>query len=115
WPVFWKRIGKLSLFALIISISTYFIFPKNWVYFGTLHCIAVASILGILLVNRPRTSLALAIIIPTSALAFGITYKKLSSIVPINSMDFIPIYPWFFVICIGIAQYHFAPWKRGAQ
>lgn len=102
WPKFWKRFFKIAAGALIISVVTYFLFPKRWVYFGTLHCIAVASLLGLPLVNRPKTSLVLAISILVSMPLLGINFRNLSAMTSIKSMDFIPIYPWFAAVCLGI-------------
>ena len=47
-PGFSKLCLKLFLGSLIITIVTYFAFPKKWVYFGTLH-----SILAMKLVIAP--------------------------------------------------------------
>lgn len=107
-----RRFLKIGGGAFIITITTYFMYPKNFVYFGTLHCIAVASLIGAPLANRPKLSVVLGILIVFSIYAFGITYKQLSSLVNIKSMDFIPIYPWFFVVCFGIAHHHLVkPYK----
>jgi uncharacterized membrane protein len=111
WAKFKKRSSKLIISALLVSLVTYFLFPNNWIYFGTLHCIALSSLLGILIVNKPKTAALITLIIPLSQYILGISYKDLSQIIPVKSMDFIPIYPWFFVVTLGISQYHYLPWK----
>lgn len=40
WKKFFKRFALLCFLAIFISISTYCLFPKNWIFFGvfTLYC-----------------------------------------------------------------------------
>jgi uncharacterized membrane protein len=111
WPKFLKRLYKIAGYAAIVSVVTYFLFPANWIYFGTLHCIATCSLLSVPFLNRPKVSLITAGLIIASVFYFDITYKKLSSIIAIKSMDFIPFYPWFFVVLLAIAQFHYFPWR----
>jgi uncharacterized membrane protein len=102
WQALRKRSLRLGLCALIVSLATYFMFPANWVFFGTLHCILVGSILGTLVVNHRTLSwvLLLSILILQYGLNFDI--KWVSHLVQKPSMDFIPIYPWFWPILLGI-------------
>lgn len=102
WNAIKKRSIKLGLGSLIVSIGTYFVFPSQWVFFGTLHCIFVGSILGALLVNRRKIALVLMIILLTLQYGFNYDIKWVSSILQKPSMDFIPIYPWFWAILLGI-------------
>ncbi len=102
----WKSIGqrslKLGLSALIISLSTYLTFPNQWVYFGTLHCILVGSVLGAILVNKRKMAFAIMMAILIAQYGLGYDIKWVSSIMQRQSMDFIPIYPWFWAVLIGI-------------
>jgi len=102
WESLKKRSLKLGIGAMAVSVATYFIFPTQWIFFGTLHCIFVGSILGALLVNHRKISWALLVII--LVLQYGLDYdiKWLSSIIEKHSMDFIPIYPWFWPILLGM-------------
>lgn len=102
----WSRFIKIAGFALLISIITKIMFPNNWIYFGTLHCIAVATLIGAPIARFPKLNLNLSIFIIISVFAFNITFEKLSSIVKIKSMDFIPIYPWYFVVGLSIFLAH---------
>jgi uncharacterized membrane protein len=101
WPSLKKRALKLGLSSLLISIVTYFLFPSQWVYFGTLHCIFLGSILGAPLVNRRKLSLLLFFTILTGQYLLDYDIKWISSILQRPSMDFIPLYPWFWVILLG--------------
>ena len=102
WNSLIKRSQKLGLAALIISLSTYFMFPSNWIYFGTLHCIFMGSILGALLVNKRKIALVILILILIGQYALDFDIKWVSSLTKRQSMDFIPIYPWFWPILLGI-------------
>lgn len=102
WPSLGKRSLKLGAAALIISISTYFIFPQQWIFFGTLHCILVGSILGALVVNHRKMASILMGIILILQYVMNYDIKWVSSILERPSMDFIPIYPWFWAILLGI-------------
>jgi uncharacterized membrane protein len=102
WKSLNKRSLKLLVSSLIISLGTYFIFPQNWIFFGTLHCILVGSILGALSVNHRRVALILCLGIVTLQYGLGYDIKWVSSILQRPSMDFIPIYPWFWAILLGI-------------
>ena len=102
WSSLGKRSLKLGAAALIISLSTYFLFPKTWIYFGTLHCIFVGSILGALVVNHRRLALVLMLTIIFLQYGAGYDIKWVSSVLKKPSMDFIPIYPWFWAILLGM-------------
>ena len=97
-----KRCLKLALCAGVISLSTYFIFPASWIYFGTLHCICVGSFLGAFLVNRRKLAWILLFMIVIMQYFLNFDIKWVSSIIQKPSMDFIPIYPWFWAILLGL-------------
>lgn len=102
WGPLIKRSQKLGLAAIIISVSTYLMFPSNWIYFGTLHCIFAGSILGALLVNKRKLALLILILILIGQYYFNFDIKWVSSLTKRQSMDFIPIYPWVWPILLGI-------------
>lgn len=103
WPKFWKRFLKIATAALLISLMTYLLFPRNWVYFGTLHCIALSSLLGLLFVNRPWLAFigSFAIIIFVEISGMGVEYQ--TELIGQASMDFIPLVPWFFAVLWGMS------------
>ena len=59
WKKFLERWLILVFFAAMVTLSTYFLFPTRWVYFGTLHSIAVCSLLGLLFIDKPHFSIML--------------------------------------------------------
>lgn len=102
WTALKLRSLKLGLSALAVSIGSYLIFPTQWIYFGTLHCIFTGSIIGALLVNHRKTAGVLLVLILFFQYVLQFDIKWVSSILQKPSMDFIPIYPWFWAILLGI-------------
>lgn len=104
------RILSLSLAATGISILTYIIYPKTWVYFGILHFIAAASLLSIPLINRPKTAIFAAIGL-LFATYLGYTeirwpYYVVFPSLPSRPVDFVPLIPWLSLLWLGIALGH---------
>jgi uncharacterized membrane protein len=97
-----ERTLKLGLCALAISVATYIGFREQWIYFGTLHCILAGSLLGALFVNHRQAAWIVMIVILIAQYALGYDINWVSSIIQKHSMDFIPIYPWLWVILAGI-------------
>jgi uncharacterized membrane protein len=97
-----KRLKKLGISALLVSAATYIAFPSQWIYFGTLHCILVGSLLGAFFVHRRRAAFTLMVLLIFLQYGAGYDIKWVSGVLQRPSMDFIPIYPWFWVILAGI-------------
>lgn len=94
-----RRLAKIGVGAAAISISTYFMFPKNWVYFGTLHCIFFCTLLCTPLINKKMLALIFSIIIFSLEFSgYGIPFWSL----PHPSMDYIPVFPWVAVSFLGL-------------
>jgi uncharacterized membrane protein len=102
WRALKERALKLGLAALAISVSTYFLFPTQWIYFGTLHCIFAGSILGTLVVNYRRVAFVILILILIAQYGLDYDINWVATITKRDSMDFIPIYPWFWAVLLGI-------------
>jgi len=108
--VFARRLGVIALAAVIISIVTWFVFPQSFIFFGILHAITVASLIGILVLGLP-TSLALVVAIGFLILPFFVTSdffnpRALAWIGlfanPPPSNDFVPVFPWTGLTLLGI-------------
>jgi uncharacterized membrane protein len=56
WGLVRKRLYKICGWAFVISIVTYLLFPKSFVFFGILHYIAATSVAWVFLVGKPRVS-----------------------------------------------------------
>ena len=44
WPRFWKRWAQVAGCALLVTLGSWWMFPKSFIYFGVLHGIAVMLI-----------------------------------------------------------------------
>ena len=104
----WKRDIKLFISAAAISLATYLAIPEQWIYFGILHFIFVASLLIRPLAKWPVLSaLAGAIIIliyhSTNWLHFPNAFATITSYValPDRTLDIVFPFPWIGVVLIG--------------
>lgn len=98
------RQAKIGIAALIISASTYFLFPKNWIYFGTLHCIFFTTLLITPLRNMKWASAIIGIAILLLDLTpYAIPFPQMSH----ASLDYIAVFPWTGVSLLGISFFHF--------
>ena len=100
WSAFLKRFLKLVLLALLISIVTYFLFPENWIYFGTLHSIALVSLMSLPFLKFPKIALALALLlfIPSIIWDLNLPWFEMAH----SSFDYISPFPWVGACLLGI-------------
>ena len=106
---YWRRIALISACALLVTAGSYFIFPRTFITFGILHCIAASSILAWPLVSRPLV----ALIVGGGVIAIGtqlqlpvfdqpwLNWVGLMTHKPATE-DYVPLLPWLGVVCIGI-------------
>ena len=103
---FVRRQAKLFLSALAISVSSVFIFPSSWIYFGILHFIFFASLFCVALVQFPRIALVvgLAILVGywSSLLPLYWPFVYFQDYVPSYTEDFVPFFPWLGVAFVGV-------------
>ena len=106
---YWIRIAKIAGCAGLVSIATYLMFGSTWVFFGILHLIAVACLLGPLLIRKPRATLIAGAVVITLPLVYrnlwfhrpGFIITGLSPWLPYTE-DFAPLAPWLGVVMIGV-------------
>ena len=108
---FMKRVLIIVVAAASISIITWFIFPDSFIYFGILHAIAVASLVGLAFLKLPSfVTLIVGVCILLAPSLFASTlfdtrwlaWIGFSSIPP-RSNDFVPIFPWLGLTLIGMS------------
>lgn len=107
WRSYLKRLGKLAALAGLISLVTYIAFPETWVYMGTLHCIAGVTLLALPFIYFPKAKLPALVLILIAQYGLGYDIQWAASFFPHYSMDFIPIYPWVWVMLLGMLT---GPW-----
>jgi uncharacterized membrane protein len=106
WKKFLKRLAQISLSALAISLVSLLTVPQNYIYFGVLHFIAVASIICIFFVDKPRISLIIGLII---VITFNMNWVSgiwpfiyIRDLLPRYSNDYVGLFPWLGTVFIGI-------------
>ncbi|MGV1927365.1 heparan-alpha-glucosaminide N-acetyltransferase [Agrobacterium tumefaciens] len=115
WPSFGKRFAMVAGSALLITIATYVAFPDSFIFFGILHNIAAASLVGLLLLRAPPlvTLLfaALAFALPQYVQSDFFNSKWLAwvgfSTMPPRSNDYVPLLPWLAPFLAGLAVSQF--------
>lgn len=108
---FLKRLGFLVLAALAVTAASLPLFPDSPIFFGVLHHMAVASLLGLAFVRAPWW---LTGVIGVAVIAAGghlsapffdqpvLQWLGLMTYAP-RSNDYVPIVPWFGIVLLGIA------------
>ncbi len=111
WRGYWQRLAMVASAALAITVVTYFAVPNGFIFFGILHQIAVASLLGLAFLRLPAAAtlvLAAAVIAAPHYLRSeffdspwwwwtGLSESRL------RSNDYVPVFPWFGAVLAGIA------------
>ncbi|WP_369922197.1 heparan-alpha-glucosaminide N-acetyltransferase [Marinomonas polaris] len=105
---FWKRDIKLFISAAAISFATYLAVPEQWIYFGILHFIFIASLIIRPIAKWPILSAlfgAIIIIIyhTTKWLHFPNAFSTITSYIalPQRTLDIVFPFPWIGVVLIG--------------
>jgi uncharacterized membrane protein len=119
WRAFWRRFAIIAAAALAVSVGTYVAFPDAFVFFGILHSIALCSLFGLAALRLPPLlTLALAVVVfyaPDFArsAAFDAPWFWWTGLqtVPLRSVDYEPVFPWFTPVLAGIAL---AKWAEAA-
>ncbi|MEX3009144.1 DUF1624 domain-containing protein [Hoeflea sp. TYP-13] len=110
WRPFAIRLAMIVAAAAAITALTFYAMPDRYIFFGILHCIAVSSVLGLVFLRLPvvLTALTAAVILfagPYIASPFfnqgALLWLGLST-QQILSNDFVPIFPWFGAVLLGI-------------
>jgi uncharacterized membrane protein len=108
---FLKRLGIIVAAAAAITIVTWFVFGDTFIFFGMLHHIALASVLGLAFLRPPIwlvVAAAIVCLVAPSLLAgpmfdsSALIWLGLQSEFP-RSNDFVPLLPWFGIVLAGIA------------
>ena len=126
WGAFWRRWGRIAAAAALVSVATWFALPGWFVFFGILHSIATASLLGLAFLRLPALLVAGA---GVAIIAAAYVLPPLVQLnhpwffwiglhtVPVMSVDLEPLIPWFGPFLLGLAAGRgLAPlWPRLAQ
>lgn len=111
WRGYLRRLAMVAAAALAITVATYFAMRDGFIFFGILHQIVLASLLGLLFLRLP----AIVTLIAAAAVIAAPQYLQsdffndpwwwwtgLSESRP-RSNDYVPLLPWFGAVLTGIA------------
>jgi len=106
---YFRRLGMLVGFAALVSLASYIQFADRMIFFGILHFIAVASVLGLAFTRFYWLNLMLG----TGLIILGSQFQHimfnqawlqwigLMTHKPFTE-DYVPLLPWFGVVLLGI-------------
>ncbi|MCU0817850.1 MAG: DUF1624 domain-containing protein [Beijerinckiaceae bacterium] len=108
---FLRRLALVAGAAALVTAGTYLVFPDQFIFFGILHHIALASVLALPFLRLPWVIAAgaavavFALPLVFKADAFSapwLVWLGLGTRVP-STNDFVPVFPWFGCVLAGIA------------
>ncbi|MGY6710240.1 MAG: DUF1624 domain-containing protein [Rhizobiaceae bacterium] len=108
---FGKRLAMVGGAALAITVVTFFATPQGFIFFGILHQIALASVLGLFFLRVPTLATVAVAVLVIAAPAFlrhaffdhpALWWVGLSTTNP-QANDYVPLFPWFGAVLLGIA------------
>jgi uncharacterized membrane protein len=110
---FWRHVGIIAVCALLVSIASYAMFPRTYIWFGVLHAIAVSLVLARPLTRSPRTAFVTGIAIIVAGLAFAhpafdnraLGWLGFMTAKPATE-DYVPLFPWAGMLFLGLALGH---------
>lgn len=105
-----NRIVKIGAAALLVTAGSWLVFPASAIYFGTLHAIALMSLLLLLFPLPARLACILGIIAVVLGNAWsnavfdhpGLAWIGLMTRKP-RTEDYVPMLPWFGICLLGYA------------
>jgi uncharacterized membrane protein len=109
WKPYLRRLIAIGLCAVAVTIGSYAMFSRSFIFFGILHFIFVASLLGLMFTRFYWLNLGLG----TALIALGAFFSHrlfdypwlqwvgLMTHKPITE-DYVPLLPWFGVVLIGM-------------
>jgi len=107
---FLLRLGQIAAGAAIISVTSLVMFPEQWIHFGVLHFIAVATLLTIPVLNSPQLAAAMGAGVIAAYnvgwLSHWWPFQYYANLIPAYSVDFVPLFPWIGVAWLGVALGH---------
>lgn len=111
WRSFRRRFAAIAGAAGLITLGTFVAMRDEFIFFGILHEIALASLVGLAFLRLPPLAALLAAALVIAAPHYlrspafdhpGLWWVGLSTVSP-RSNDYVPVFPWLGPVLIGIA------------
>lgn len=103
------RMAKILTYALVVTLGSYVMLPESFIYFGILHFILAASVLGLLFRKYYWFNLILGIglLILDTVASHSLFDNPLINWIGFTTQlpyteDYVPLVPWFGVVLIGM-------------
>lgn len=105
------RLLKLAVAAGLVTVGTLIVFPDAAIFFGVLHCLAVAGLLVLPMMRLPRSVVAVVgvamIVLPQFVQLsildpWWVLWLGMGQHVPITN-DWVPLMPFAGIVMIGLA------------
>jgi uncharacterized membrane protein len=111
WDQVLRRTLQVGGAAALVSGVTWYTYGDQVIWFGILHCIAVASLVGLAVLRWPAWALALlsgAVFVLPRLARFDALSANWNSWLglgtgPVYAADYLPAFPWFAPVLLGIA------------
>ncbi len=111
WMPWRRRMIKIISAAMLITAVTYVATRGQYIFFGILHAIALASLVCLAFLSFPAWIIA---IVAAAVFAVGQSFETTLlnhwawwwtglSQAPISSSDYVPVFPWFSAPLFGVA------------
>jgi uncharacterized membrane protein len=108
---YWRHLAIILVAAAAVSLATYVFIPDGFIFFGILHCIALASLIALPFLFLPWWAAAVAALVAIAAPRLFVSpvfdvpmwwWSGLSTFEP-RTNDYRPILPWLGVLLCGVA------------
>jgi uncharacterized membrane protein len=108
---YWRHLAIIIAAAAAVSLATYIFIPEAFIFFGILHCIALASLIALPFLFLPWWAAALGTVLAIVAPRLFVSpifdapmwwWTGLSTFEP-RTNDYRPILPWLGVLLCGVA------------
>jgi len=110
YAAYLKRLAMVAGAAALVTLGTWRFMPGDFIFFGILHHVAVASVLALPFLRLPIAAVAFAAVLAFALPSF-VAHPLLDqpwaawlgfSRAPIQTADFVPLFPWFGCVLSGI-------------
>ena len=110
---FWLHVARVAACAIAVSVGSWLVFPRSYIWFGVLHAIALSLVLIRPLVPHPRVALVLGVAVIVAGDLLHATlfdgrplgWIGFATMKPVTE-DYVPLFPWSGVMLVGIAVGH---------
>jgi len=120
WQAIGRRLAIIGAAAAAVTAASIVLFPHSYIFFGILHFIALASLLGLPFLRYRWLAMATGVCLLWLGLGFSdplfnrppLQWIGLMTYKPITE-DYVPLLPWFGVVLLGVFIGSWLPQLKG--